>query len=286
VNNFAIAGGTVIGREHSRDGRNSQDAFIMSDRNDLIIGVVCDGCGSEDRSEVGAQLGCRFIEKALRETFVDKGLCRKEEKIAEEIGTYLRLIRDVTIFKIQSIVSHIGPSYFKGRMSDSQTIREYMLFTAVGFCVTPTVFFVFRFGDGVVAVNDTVAVFDSGVKNTPDYLSYYINDREKDRRFDLVSYGKTSDLSSILIGTDGIADFIDSADKTIPGTDDKVGPLSQFWTEDRFFKNQFDVQRRLAMCARSVTRYTDGKQSSTDHGFLTDDTTLIAIRNVTPVIQV
>jgi len=56
TNKFFVAAGTIIGREHVRLGKNNQDKVIVSVRDDSIVAVVTDGCGSGNSSEVGAAL--------------------------------------------------------------------------------------------------------------------------------------------------------------------------------------------------------------------------------------
>jgi hypothetical protein len=46
-----------IGRDHQRIGRNNQDGAFAT----ATIAVVTDGCSSQPQSEVGAQLGARFL---------------------------------------------------------------------------------------------------------------------------------------------------------------------------------------------------------------------------------
>ena len=52
---------THIGRDHLRIGRNNQDGVFTAPR----VAVVTDGCSSQPHSEVGAQLGARFLGQWL-----------------------------------------------------------------------------------------------------------------------------------------------------------------------------------------------------------------------------
>src|SRR5689334_21318658 len=56
-----LAAGGVIGRDHVRARKNGQDAVMTISTPDVSVIVVADGCSSCCSSEVGAQLGARFI---------------------------------------------------------------------------------------------------------------------------------------------------------------------------------------------------------------------------------
>ena len=63
-------GATHVGRDHVRVGRNNQDGVFAT--RDVV--VVTDGCGSQPHSEVGAQLGARFLGEWLQKAVVDSTL--------------------------------------------------------------------------------------------------------------------------------------------------------------------------------------------------------------------
>ena len=89
----------------------------------------------------------------------------------------------------------------------------------------------------------------------------------------------TSDLQSILIGTDGVKDFLESGDELLPGKNEKVGQISQFWQEDRYFKNSDLIRRRLLMSNREVRQpLWSNRTVKQQSGLLSDDTTIVSIR--------
>ncbi len=89
----------------------------------------------------------------------------------------------------------------------------------------------------------------------------------------------TAALRSFLLGTDGVGELLRRAEQPLPGRTELLGPLSQFWREDRYFANPHAVSRRLAVvnqerqqpdwAARRVVR---------QHGLLADDTTVVVGR--------
>ncbi len=60
-----VAGGSTVGRDHARAGRNNQDAYALWTGAGAAAAVVCDGCGGAPRSEWGAALGARLTAAAL-----------------------------------------------------------------------------------------------------------------------------------------------------------------------------------------------------------------------------
>ena len=104
---FEVAGGTVIGTDHLAVGRPNQDAYAFRAEGRCLAAVVCDGCGSGARTEVGAALGARLVTEqvlgALRqggdiespETWeeVRRGTLAPLRAVAAGMGGRLRLLR-------------------------------------------------------------------------------------------------------------------------------------------------------------------------------------------------
>ena len=84
---------------------------------------------------------------------------------------------------------------------------------------------------------------------------------------------------SLVIGSDGLVDLDEARELNLPGRKDSVGSVSQFWENDRFFKNPFILGRRLNLInpPRPVVRVRDGVIERSE-GLLMDDTTLVAMR--------
>jgi hypothetical protein len=83
----------------------------------------------------------------------------------------------------------------------------------------------------------------------------------------------TAELDHFLLGSDGLLDLRRAAETPIPNGEGVVGPLSQFWTEGRFFKNADNVRRRLRII-------NGGVDAGPKDGLLTDDTTLVVGRRI------
>src|SRR4029453_19002579 len=90
---FEIAGGSVTGHAHVAAGRNNQDAFCWASGADGLVAVVCDGCGSGPRSEVGAQIGARLlVEAAARLLSSSLEVADLLEQVRQDVLASLRVL--------------------------------------------------------------------------------------------------------------------------------------------------------------------------------------------------
>lgn len=255
LDQFEIAGGSVTGRDHLLAGRNNQDAYHWIDHDDLLVAVVADGCGSGKFSEVGARLGVRLVTEALRASVknADPQTCLDQASFS-------------VLMSLNQVARTMGRPL-------SQIIEDYFLFTIVGIVVAPWGVWIFSLGDGVIVVNGEEIPLGPFQNNAPPYLGYGIRLLDRDHegsplpRFTLNRQIPTGELQSALIGTDGAQNL------------ERVGPLSQFWTDDRYFRNPDMVRRRLTLVNRDATRI-DWEQRVVEReaGLLPDDTTLVVVR--------
>jgi hypothetical protein len=165
----------------------------------------------------------------------------------------------------------------------SWIISHYFLFTIVGALLTPTRAVFFSLGDGLLAVNEEVTVLGPFPGNAPPYLGYgLVNSALPPEmlRFHIHRVLPLEELRTFLLGTDGVQELMQAAKSHMPGKTESVGPLSQFWQEERFFRNPDMARRRLAGIARDATTRTDGGIRK-EAGLLPDDTTLIVGRRIT-----
>jgi hypothetical protein len=162
-----------------------------------------------------------------------------------------------------------------------------LLFTIVGVIMTPEETAIFSFGDGVFALNGKVTVIAPAGGNAPPYIGQRLVPGlmpEKYLKFTVHTVVPTKDVRHLLIGSDGVKDFDASAELMLPGTDEQVGPLSQFWTDPVFVNNPDAIRRRLAMANRDTVEYStdaEGRLQGVPRikkGLLHDDTTLLVIK--------
>jgi hypothetical protein len=236
---FEIAGGTVTGREHVTIGRNNQDAFCWSATPEATVAVVADGCGSGRYSEVGAQLGARLLTEAAR-----AGARRFGD---EEPAVVLEGIRVDLLARLRALAVAMGGSY-------REVVGEYLLFTLQAFVIGPRRTLVFGIGDGVVAWNGQHRAL-AAVDNAPAYLGYGLLDdpgSESGFHFDVHAVLATTEVESLLVGTDGMGE---------------APSMAEFWSDDRYYANPYNVGRRFVQWNRAHKP-----------GLLPDDTTLVVAR--------
>lgn len=219
MNPFATATGLATGYSHRRLHYNCQDAYALHKEEGVIVGVVADGCGSGSNSEVGAQLGAAFAMNFLVKH------CRRQEFDAtfllQNLVEYLHQLRDLHQPR--------DPAHF---------VENYLLFTLLGFVVTPRRTHIFHSGDGFVGVNGEIRAIDQG--NRPRYIGLHLLG-ERGAMFTEAT--DTAGLQSLLIGTDGLRDW--------------PGELGQMCGEDTFFENEIALSRRLTDLAVEGTLKDD-----------------------------
>jgi hypothetical protein len=264
---WAVAGGSVTGREHLRTGKNNQDAYHWQMFGDVMIAIVGDGCSSGAHSEVGATLGVRLVTKAIAQIL-------QEWKIEQpEFWSEVQ----------QEILQQLSKLVFMLDKHSPQVIYDYLLFTVVGAVITPTVTTLFSIGDGVLILNGEEVSVPHFPGNAPPYLAYGLIEPSpippEQLQFQIHHCLSTDEVRSLLIATDGVKDLLAVADQPLPGKQERVGQIQQFWQNDRYFHNSDQLRRRLSLINREVVQANwEQQQLNRFRGLLPDDTTLIVIR--------
>jgi len=260
---FEVAAGTVAGRTHVLAGRPNQDAFSFRRAPFGLIGVVCDGCGSGAHSGIGATIGAHIVvEQAMAE--MEAGADIDEAAMWERVGAR-------TIAALSAVARSMGAR-------EARTAAEFFLFTVLGVAVSRRRAAVFGAGDGMFAVGEERVVLGPYPGNAPPYLGY----------------GLTSDgpplsvhrslaveaFDSALVGTDGAADAGSLEGTPRPGgRGELVGNLREFWTNDRYFRNEDAISRTLRLLNREVQRpLWAARRLEREPGLLDDDTTILVVR--------
>ncbi len=274
---FLIAGGSIPGRDHLvRNnlliGRNNQDAFTWQELPNLkgLLAIVCDGCGSRPHSEVGSQLGAKLLTATITRRLA--GLTT----LPDLDERFWEAVRQDFLAQVRTLSMSLA-----GNHSLTEVISDYFLFTIVGALVTQERVWRFSIGDGLFIVNGEVIRLGPFPDNSPPYVSYSLVQSSFDKAPELLRFQVTElpadQLDSLVLGTDGLADLIQAEALLIPGNRQAVGPVSQFWKEERYFKNSDAIRRKLALINSQVTSLEPNGQLSVRQGLLPDDTTLVVI---------
>lgn len=271
---FEIAAGSITGNDHRWSGKNNQDAFAYCQDENKIIAVVCDGCSQGKHSEVGAKIGAKIITRNIQDNIKPFFRYTPEEAIEASRVETLHQIRELALGM---------------RMEEdsfSQLVVDYFLFTVIGVVITPKTTVIFSIGDGLYAINGMMFRLGPFPNNEPPYLAYdgLVNSSLGQTNPDLLKFQinesvPTEQVNNILIGTDGVVNLNDSAGLKIPGKDEIVGGMSQFWLDDRYFANWDMIRRKLFLVNKeSVQPVWQEQRFLREKGLLPDDTTLVAIR--------
>lgn len=282
---FQISGASIVGADHRKDlhATNGQDALCVLALPDSPFGeghiaLVADGCGSGVHTEVGAKIGVRLLGRSLVSHM--QALKPRHEGGRLNFIDVLEHARQDTLARLRILAQDMGGSW-------TVTVNNYFLFTIVGVIVTEQYSCFFSIGDGLVVVNDEEIWIEPDKGNAPVYLGYGLVDsslhkhRPNALRFNILRTTATSRLDHFLIGTDGMIYMRDAAHLSLPGKRDLVGPLSQFWTQDKYFTNPDALRRRLALVnRRHIQPDWEGRRLIKSAGHLKDDVAFIVGRRI------
>lgn len=215
VGDYCISSGLKIGRDHYHDFRNCQDNLIVYNKDEYVFGIISDGCGSCEKSEIASYITCKKILQNLL-FYVD------QEK---EDAFYLK--DDIEFIKLRC---NLMESFFSNTSDDLGTIshdlcafensNSLLLATVIGFCLDTQLnkLLLFWCGDGFYSIDNQDEVLESK-DNTPTYPIYnYMKKHNMDKKFilpdELVPENFQSklitDFSKLTIASDGFMSRNDS----------------------------------------------------------------------------
>lgn len=260
---FEAAAGSVPGRTHALAGRPSQDALVLLAAPASLVAVVADGCGGAEHSEIGAWIGAHTLSSEL---------ARAAGPDLAERG-FWDGVQARVLAALRGTAANMG-----GDLAD--IARRFFLFTVVGAVIAGDHAAVFSLGDGLVAVNGEVTRLGPFPGNAPPYLGHALcGEARADLRFVLHRGMPARDVRSILVATDGAAEWDELQARHLPGTKEPVGPLARLWQDDRCFAHPDALRRRLARMNRSHVRPDwASRRLEKEPGLLEDDTTIAVIR--------
>lgn len=231
---FVVHKATHIGRRHTLNYENCQDSVAGFDGDingqRTVIGIVCDGCSSGKQSEVGANFASSFL---IREAW-------KVLSIEKPVKDIPLILYNELIKVLRDYVSAFAPINPADKVD---LISNTLLFTVLGFILTPRQTVVFSAGDGVVVVNDRIKIIDQN--NAPMYPAYDLLDANHlpsairlPGTFTSVPI-RTSTINRLAIGTDAWKD--------------EQGLLKEIWE----IPQPEGLQRRLNVWSDEQHRFYD-----------------------------
>jgi len=256
---FQIAGGSVIGKDHISIGKNNQDAIFYPEQYDRVLSlIVCDGCGGQPHSEVGAKLFAPLIGTAIERQlgrYPDHSFLRETGRA----DAFLKRIKDDALAYMRMIAINLGDSM-------SRAVNDLFLFTVVGAIITEEVSIFFSLGDGVIFVNGKRIQIGPWPNNEPPYLGYNLvkstlNDENPQLlNFHIHEIAATQELEHALISSDGLVYLEAAAKKTIPGR-----PM----TSVGYLNIVNETRQKIDWMGQKIEK---------EFGHLSDDATLAVIR--------
>ena len=207
---------------------------MVSENEDFNIGLIADGCGSGSNSEVGAQLGLKYLMQRITKQVNSDW----QTNLKEDLQNYSK--------KLAQIHSQ-NPREF---------IKNFLLYTLVGFVEKDNIMTIFSFGDGVIIVDDQIKIIDQN--NRPKYVN---NEFIGNEGGEFVYEEILLDQQTVIIGSDGVEDFIEGINS---GLIEEYENLAQFVEDEDNFTNPIHVPKLLK-------KYSRG-------GVLKDDCSLIVLK--------
>jgi hypothetical protein len=230
---FRIRAGKVTGRAHLIDGRNCQDAFhhlqFEVNGSPYYVGVVADGCGEGYSSEAGACLAAPFICQSIRNSL------RNHVPLAD--------VPNLLVHQLRRFLSLLLDAYaFTDEIERETFIHRHLLFTLVGFVITPQQTLAFLAGDGVIQLNDTIY---STHEEAPSYITYPLV-RQSGQTVDMPCFTlyeiPTASLQRLLVATDAWADEPELLAQVWQGsTPASLQRLLNRWSDAQHFRDDATI---------------------------------------------
>lgn len=210
---FPFAVTTASARHPGSEENNSQDAVSLITGKNYVARIVSDGCfsthpkfqeHSTSSNEVAAKLTCWRLALDVERIMADAQKPTPEQ-VTKTLGRGL----------ISSLRANVRAVCGRNKNMVEEFIFDACMATVVGFVVTTDVWWVFHCGDGVVNINGTwhSLAAASGTYPANRLLAEFYPTKFKSPEnphgvLEVVKSGKTRDLNSILIGSDGFESML------------------------------------------------------------------------------
>jgi len=162
MNNWNLISANLIGREHELSKRNNQDFCKTYQNDNIIIGVICDGCSEGAHSEFGA----KFVGNILLKYLKISSHIEWENTTMTPEAYYNSFI----ISELENVISKFNT--FNTTEEKVKIIKDYFLCTTVFFMISKHTgkILIGNSGDGVVIIENQILRNDQNDK--PHYLAY------------------------------------------------------------------------------------------------------------------
>lgn len=195
---FSIGGVTKQGNDHMAIGISNQDAINYSIDDELIIGVLCDGCTTHHEDFISPysnnQVGALLLSEMITNYCYNDIRVRKNRI---NLDKFLKNLQNTLLQKINKIRKSCAiPDWDKDFF-----LYNYFTTTILVLVIRRKEFFVFGCGDGYVGVNNTLTQLN---KQTGDYLINWSNPQQNNElAFKTIARGATEQLNKVYLASDG-----------------------------------------------------------------------------------
>ena len=166
---WTVSGAVKAGHYHLYKGANCQDAMGFYaetiGEHEFLCGVVSDGCGEGEHSEVGSQMLVSFVLSEIRRIRSNVLFTPANRQALTDVVQ--QLFHSIVRF----IDLHLHLSCpIETNAEIAAYVKEYWLATLVGFIMDEKEGIVFYCGDGEFCINGVPNFIDQ--QNTPHYIAY------------------------------------------------------------------------------------------------------------------
>jgi hypothetical protein len=257
VHDVEVAVGSVAGRTHRRMGKPNQDAVAWRRGRRGLVMVVCDGCGSGARSEVGAELTARLWLRTLGER-LDAGAAI-DDALFDAAG-------DEVLDHLAALCAIAGSPAGAARVD---LVASHLLATSLCAVITRERAAVHALGDGVVGLGRAQRVIGPFADNQPPYLALgLIGERPRGE-----TWIEDAAVGSALLATDGAMPLVTGV--AIAAGLDLVDPEGA--SAELLYRNPAALTRKLGMLAEDATAIDWAACRVERTPALLDDDTTIAL---------
>lgn len=281
-NEFYLNGGSVMGVEHQRRGINNQDAFHWLHGDGDICAVVCDGCSSAKKSEVGAGILSTLFTRAIINSAGQYNL--HTDTSHENIRRVLDKASNTALSCIREIIKNlsIAPTSQEEEHGFTRNLYDFFLTTVAGFYVNREITVLFVKGDAFFYINNSSMAVGGFEHNMPPYMAYALAPppqfvpQTPFQQLDIVKIMPTCEVENLLVGSDGVNQLVDLGGRTFPGSHEKIESIASLCKKPLHGRNQDSIRRWLFRINKPSIRYdqVENRIIKTE-GLLSDDTTLI-----------
>jgi hypothetical protein len=273
--NYTTVAGSVPGTSHITRMKNNQDAMKWYVDESMIVAIVSDGCSASNEKNIPHynEIGSHILTNICIKTIVQYIKIYGNEVVQWQF-LWDRITSDI-LAQVKVITSSMDDDF-------TAAAKIYFQATLMGYIITPKKTIVFGCGDGMYAINgDITIVTPPADGNYPPYIIYSLigssvyNFNDSAIRLQQFEIRDTDTIENICIGTDGVVDLINAAEKSIPGQNTIIGPLENIWTDKTYITNPFWLQNRLSLYNTAKAKRDSDNSMVIHKGLLQDDTTII-----------